>query len=796
MYGFKSKAQREREQSLHGGMIEGPGTGTSDSIKAKIPRGSYIMPADSTKEIGPEALAQMGARGFKPGVFDPNALAASAAGQGFGFKPRTERVDARVSNGEYQLPPEQVHAVGAQVLDQMKGATHTPAGPRGFKPKEAELFFADGGAVRAPGIGFKPGSRPAPTQEGPRLGFGPTSVGARILAGSQAFADGGVVESTDDLIARISAKYGTGAAPAEKPQSAAPAQRPAERPAPAPTISSAADAIRARRQQINEAAGYADGGLVDEDEQSRTVPGAPGVQRTGNSYSDAPPAAPAPTTPTQAPSATTPQQRTPTFGETQNRINDERAERTGTGLYGTPRDPAQRPSGPGIVDQSFPNTKLAIQGAGDNIAEANQRGGLPAAAGAVVRNTMVPAIGLAADVGRGIKQVLDPPANALKTAVTGDPTPIGQAPGLAGANTASANSAANPPRNVPNRPNGTAAAHGATTGFGDWQAGASLQDRDAAADVYRDARQQQTPGGMRNASTNATTLYNAEQQVRGTGVTARRGANGVMEFSGDGANALPQSHSQSVDLNAGNASMARTNAVRQEYLNSQAASDGGPRGGVIRDTSADEANATLGRWGQERAIQRAIDSGNPRVMEGVARLVGNTGERYATDAQIASRDRNAAADRTQRGEIAAAGFDIDRARAFLEQRRLGLDERRADGEFRAQGFQARGLERLENLQTQYEQAKTPEQRAQLAEQIRVLTGREAPNRYTVVPGGQELTEQGMRTVPSRVLNNQTGQFVEQPAIQQQPAAPQVGEVRGGYRFTGGNPADQSSWQKV
>lgn len=111
----------EAENYANGGMVRGLGTGTSDSIKAKVPAGSYIMPADSTDEIGEQQLS------------------------GLGFKP--QGVKANLSNGEYQLPPEQVHAIGVQALDQMKGDTHTPvAEARGFKP-QPEMFFADGGVI-------------------------------------------------------------------------------------------------------------------------------------------------------------------------------------------------------------------------------------------------------------------------------------------------------------------------------------------------------------------------------------------------------------------------------------------------------------------------------------------------------------------------------------------------------------------------------------------------------------------------------------------------------------------------
>ena len=116
MYGFKPGAKPE-EKAPKGKKIVGPGTGTSDSIPAKIPKGSYIMPADSTKQIGQPTLDALG----KP-------------------------VSVKVSNGEYQMPPEQVHAVGVQALNQMRDATHAPVAA-GFRPQESELYFADGGLI-------------------------------------------------------------------------------------------------------------------------------------------------------------------------------------------------------------------------------------------------------------------------------------------------------------------------------------------------------------------------------------------------------------------------------------------------------------------------------------------------------------------------------------------------------------------------------------------------------------------------------------------------------------------------
>lgn len=61
-----------------------------------------------------------------------------------------------------------------------------------------------------------------------------------------------------------------------------------------------------------------------------------------------------------------------------------------------------------------------------------------------------------------------------------------------------------------------------------------FRTRNAAADVHRREWQRQSPGGLRNANSQALDTYNAEQQTRGTGISAQRQANGVMEFSGSG----------------------------------------------------------------------------------------------------------------------------------------------------------------------------------------------------------------------------------------------------------------------
>lgn len=128
MRGFKAGSKPKAPRSIKSGTIQGPGSGTSDDVKATVAEGSYVMPADSTAQIGAEQLQGMGAP-----------------------------VDVNLSNGEQLMSPEQVHAVGVQTLDAMKNATHVPAaqqqGVKGFQPRgneqgKPELFFADGGAVQ------------------------------------------------------------------------------------------------------------------------------------------------------------------------------------------------------------------------------------------------------------------------------------------------------------------------------------------------------------------------------------------------------------------------------------------------------------------------------------------------------------------------------------------------------------------------------------------------------------------------------------------------------------------------
>ena len=214
MYGapqYSNKAQ--------GGLVEGPGTGTSDSIKKQVSTGSFIMPADSTAKLGlnPEMLKQ-----YKAGLAAKSADLPRLGAPGYGNK-----VPVNLSNGEYELPPEQVHAVGAQVLEQAKNATHTPAAPglgvdleafKRFKQEKENLprlgaspemrqqykerqskeqFFADGGLVDDPDKLPRLGARPKPGITDGIVG------GAKALAGAALLPQAAIVDSVRAGAARL-----------------------------------------------------------------------------------------------------------------------------------------------------------------------------------------------------------------------------------------------------------------------------------------------------------------------------------------------------------------------------------------------------------------------------------------------------------------------------------------------------------------------------------------------------------------------------------------------------------------
>lgn len=118
MGGVNLGAIRKREQAAglkDGGVVRGPGTGTSDSIPDRVRAGTYILPADSTQDV-------------------------------------------RLSNGETKLPPEVLATIGAAAVEALRNVTHERAETAGEDAGEESEdegeapMFKDGGCV---GLGAK-----------------------------------------------------------------------------------------------------------------------------------------------------------------------------------------------------------------------------------------------------------------------------------------------------------------------------------------------------------------------------------------------------------------------------------------------------------------------------------------------------------------------------------------------------------------------------------------------------------------------------------------------------------------
>lgn len=241
--GMSALQRREKELGLKdggtvggfkpGGLIRGPGTGTSDSIETEKRPGTFIMPADSTQAITPEVLAKLGATEEMP---EGAELGEDDQGEG-------GKVPVRLSNGEFDLPPEQVQALGAAVLTAMRDATHTPVesgkpAAKGFAPNQ---FFANGGTVfgsrglaglrevipKVQAMGYPQAQQPAQAPAGPRdlAALKAMIPKMEAMGYPQALADSGTVRDEEkQRLANQSAMYVLGAQTAAANRQPAPPQ--------------------------------------------------------------------------------------------------------------------------------------------------------------------------------------------------------------------------------------------------------------------------------------------------------------------------------------------------------------------------------------------------------------------------------------------------------------------------------------------------------------------------------------------------------------------------------------------
>lgn len=528
-----------------GGMVRGPGTGTSDDIPADLPEGSYIMPADSTAQIGEQALDGMGrgARGFAPG--------------------RGKKVPVQISNGEYNLTPDQVHAVGVQALDGMKDATHRPA--RGFTPR----------AKAAP--------------EEPR----------------QFFAGGGVVEEE------------------RKP-----------------------------------------GGMA------------------------------------------------------------------------------------GFVADAFPGTTAAVKGSMQDAKDAYQQGGLGAAVGQSARVAATPLIGLADDVASSAARALDPAANALKTFVTGDNTPIGQqaggtsappAPRPAAAPAAPVASAA--PVSAPMAIKSSMPA-GSTTAAPPAAPGAT----EVAPGIYRSGNSYGDSAQAASAGPAATGRPTAQNDQAAANLSARGFQPGWQPTAAENpTRGFTPGVVAPVARTADNDWAARQRLRNLEVSASSITNNGG------RFDQTKGNNPAQAAYRAAVATDEALRAGQPA-------------------SETAAMNANAAIQREgvqQAGanERAARGFQVDMGRLAIEGRRAGTEERRAADESTVRGFQTRAALQQEQLRnTLIDPNATPAQRQQAQAALNSLNGKGDSWKPVALQGGTDAQGNKTESILGAV-NERTGEMKRMDAGQ-------------------------------
>ena len=166
------EAMGYKQQPQHlarGGVVRGPGTGTSDSIETEAEPGTFIMPADSTQAIGPSALEKLGT------------------------------VPVKLSNGEFEFPPEQVMALGAALLKLLKDTTHAPVHGEDGGQTDAEVGEGAGHEMAE----AMPGGREDDAAAG--MGYSPADRMAQMPP--MMFADGGLIGNE---VTRVGNSYSGG----------------------------------------------------------------------------------------------------------------------------------------------------------------------------------------------------------------------------------------------------------------------------------------------------------------------------------------------------------------------------------------------------------------------------------------------------------------------------------------------------------------------------------------------------------------------------------------------------------
>lgn len=355
------------------------------------------------------------------------------------------------------------------------------------------------------------------------------------------------------------------------------------------------------------------------------------------------------------------------------------------------------------------------------------------------------------------------------------------------------------------------------------------QQRGAAAEAFRDGIDRATDvsstgaGGFTGMAKRLSAyaknpdilaMRNAREDLLGSGIRLEQDGHGGITITdgGDRSKPLPTAGGSIAQMSEGLQRLANANAINQSMIDSRR-TDTLPSGGVagLGDPNAQEReNAEkTARWAADSnvdAIRRTGASARDQA-QAIATLLSHQAEaasrRYGYDTQLqgaALSNQSQLRGQDIGAETQRRGQDINAQTAIAQLNGNPLDQK-------AKQMDLDTRTRLATLQADYLNETDPAKKQSIAESIRVLSGKEKASNFKAVhaAGGTYLDPsnptQPLKTPDSVLLyNEQTGQTQAIPAggaqVAQAAKAPAVGEIRGGYKFNGGDPSKQSSWEKV
>lgn len=533
------------------------------------------------------------------------------------------------------------------------------------------------------------------------------------------FADGGKVETTEELMARMSAKYGVSGKTSPTPQPAAPKPVVTALVQPAsPSIAGAANVLKNRKQQIDEAAGYACGGKIKAHANGGKISG------PGTPTSDSIPA------------------RVSETGEPIAVSNEERI------LSGAQDAFMEKLA----QDLGFPDLDAMLEaGTGKPVGPTIKAGEKGAQNGMAPNPLTAYALGGTIDPNRDYS-IPEEQQVAAKQAIASAPayTPPAEKPIDSARNfreTDFSMAAADP--------KGFEAVRKAVAPTAPTAAQAAAAIRSPVATIQPGA-QERTFSAVPTAVQSNPLLSDSYRPTTSPKQTS---------FTEIGTKESQGNPLTSINMNANNESLARANAISQSMIDGDGS---GPKVTMLGNSALTDTQNLMDKWSREDGTAAAMNQAiaNPKSAGAIASLASSqmandTNRQSSADANaLTQQGRQLAADVTKRGQdISAATAEANRQGNPLANEltktqtaaiQSGLDDKKAG---------AAMLAEIQDPKT------TPERRQALMQAYRLAQGKDPASKFIVVPGG-EYTDPENPLVkmkePSRIFNTETQQVVGAP----------------------------------